>query len=69
MSNGQRWRVVPIGVWEKFLDLTWNLSFEIEGGRNFDENLKLRMMRIRCIYWILFYTNAGISAGNCEVRN
>lgn len=50
MSNGQRWRVVPIGVWEKFLDLTWNLSFEIEGGRNFDENLKLRMMRIRCIY-------------------
>lgn len=33
MSNGRRWRVVPIGVWEKFLDLTWNLSFEIEGGR------------------------------------
>lgn len=50
MSNGLRWKVVPIGVWEKFLDLTWNLSFEIEGGRNFDENLKLRMMRIRCIY-------------------
>lgn len=31
MSNG--WRVVPMGVWEKFLDLTWNLCFGIEGGR------------------------------------